>query len=169
MRKIAEAILAVIRRIVQPFIKKGSKASGTGVTLDTELFMEGIDIFLKEGKEVVMTPKGASMLPFIKGGRDSVVLQKSSAPSEVGDIVLARVGDRFIMHRVFKVDGGSLTLMGDGNIRGTETCLDSDVIGKVIQIRKENGKVVTPGKGKFWRMLMPLRRYILAFYKRVIL
>ena len=87
----------------------------------------------------------------------------------VGDIVLARVGDRFIMHRVFKVDGGSLTLMGDGNIRGTETCLDSDVIGKVIQIRKENGKVVTPGKGKFWRMLMPLRRYILAFYKRVIL
>jgi len=29
--------------------------------------------------------------------------------------------------------------------------------------------VVTPGKGKFWRMLMPLRRYILAFYKRVIL
>ena len=74
MRKIAEAILGVIRRIVQPFIKKGSKASGTGVTLDTELFMEGIDIFLKEGKEVVMTPKGASMLPFIKGDRDSVVL-----------------------------------------------------------------------------------------------
>ncbi len=137
--------------------------------VDMDLFMSGIETLLGEGKEVKMTPKGASMLPFIKGDRDSVVLTTPSRPLEVGDIVLARVGERYIMHRVFAVNGDDLTLMGDGNICGTEICLASDVIGLVKEIHKENGKVVKPGKGTFWRFLKPFRRYILFIYKRVIL
>ncbi len=140
-----------------------------GKIVDMDLFMEGIGEFLGEGKEVVMTPKGNSMLPFIKGDRDSVVLAKPSKPFEVGDIVLAKVGQRYIMHRIFAVEGDSLTLMGDGNVCGTESCHTSDVIGLVTEIRKENGKVVKPGKGALWRSLRPIRRYILAIYKRVIL
>ena len=38
--------------------------------VDMDLFMSGIETLLGEGKEVKMTPKGASMLPFIKGDRD---------------------------------------------------------------------------------------------------
>ncbi|MBQ6177897.1 MAG: S24/S26 family peptidase [Bacteroidales bacterium] len=140
-----------------------------GKIVDMDLFMEGIEEFLGEGKEVVMTPKGNSMLPFIKGDRDSVVLTKPSKPFEVGDIVLAKVGQRYIMHRIFAVEGDSLTLMGDGNVCGTESCHTSDVIGLVTEIRKENGKIVKPGKGALWRSLRPIRRYILAIYKRVIL
>ena len=37
-----------------------------GKIVDMDLFMEGICEFLGEGKEVVMTPKGNSMLPFIR-------------------------------------------------------------------------------------------------------
>lgn len=134
-----------------------------------DLYMSGLETLLMEGREVEMTPKGSSMLPFIKGDRDSVVLTKPAKPFEVGDIVLAKVGGRYIMHRIFSVKGNDLTLMGDGNIRGTESCASSDVIGLVTEIHKENGKVVKPGKGALWRTLMPLRRYILAIYKRVIL
>ncbi|MBQ6283726.1 MAG: S24/S26 family peptidase [Bacteroidales bacterium] len=140
-----------------------------GKIVDMDLFMGGIGEFLGEGKEVVMTPKGNSMLPFIKGDRDSVVLTKPSKPFEVGNIVLAKVGQRYIMHRIFAVEGDSLTLMGDGNVCGTESCHTSDVIGLVTEIRKENGKIVKPGKGALWRSLRPIRRYILAIYKRVIL
>ena len=134
-----------------------------------DLYMSGLETLLMEGREVEMTPKGSSMLPFIKGDRDSVVLTKPAKPFEVGDIVLAKVGGRYIMHRIFSVEGNDLTLMGDGNIRGTESCASSDVIGLVTEIHKENGKVVKPGKGALWRTLMPFRRYILAIYKRVIL
>ena len=137
--------------------------------VDMDLYMSGLETLLMEGREVEMTPKGSSMLPFIKGDRDSVVLTKPAKPFEVGDIVLAKVGGRYIMHRIFSVEGNDLTLMGDGNIRGTESCATSDVIGLVTEIHKENGKVVKPGKGALWRTLMPLRRYILAIYKRVIL
>ena len=137
--------------------------------VDMDLYMSGLETLLMEGREVEMTPKGSSMLPFIKGDRDSVVLTKPAKPFEVGDIVLAKVGGKYVMHRIFSVKGNDLTLMGDGNIRGTESCASSDVIGLVTEIHKENGKVVKPGKGALWRTLMPLRRYILAIYKRVIL
>lgn len=137
--------------------------------VDMDLYMSGLETLLMEGREVEMTPKGSSMLPFIKGDRDSVVLTKPSKPFEVGDIVLAKADGRYIMHRVFSVEGNDLTLMGDGNIRGTESCASSDVIGLVTEIHKENGKVVKPGKGALWRTLIPFRRYILAIYKRVIL
>ena len=137
--------------------------------MDDAQYFEMLESFLKEGKDVVMTPKGDSMLPFIKGERDSVILTSPSAPLEVGDIVLARVGERYIMHRIFSVEGSSLTLMGDGNIYGKEHCATTDVIGLVTGINKEGGKTVVPGKAKVWRALRPLRRYILAIYKRVLL
>lgn len=137
--------------------------------MDPEDYFEMIEDLLAEGREVKMTPKGNSMLPFIKGGRDSVVLTKPSKAFEVGDIVLAKIGDRFIMHRIFAVEEENLTLMGDGNICGTEHCTSTDVIALVTEIHKENGKKVIPGKAVFWRRIRPLRRCILAIYKRVIL
>ena len=128
-----------------------------------------VDELLKEGKEVIITPKGNSMLPFIRNGRDEVTMVRLTRPAEVGDILLAKIGSRFVMHRVFAVDGDDITLMGDGNICGKEYCNHSDIIGLVTEIRKEGGKVVIPGKGKLWRKLRPIRKYILAIYKRVIL
>ena len=82
---------------------------------------------------------------------------------EVGDIVLARLaGPRYVLHRVVDRNRSLLTLMGDGNLRGTESCTRDDVIGVVTTI---NG--VPPGDGLMWRYLKPFRRILLAVYKRV--
>ena len=135
--------------------------------VDMDLFMEGIGEFLGEGKEVVMTPKGNSMLPFIRGGVDRVVLRRKPAAA-VGDIVLAKIGDRFILHRVISRKDDALTLMGDGNVRGTEACRTEDVIGTVAEIIRPSGHARTPGKACAWRALRPLRRYLLAIYRRLI-
>ena len=140
-----------------------------GKIIGDDCFFEAIGSLLGEGREVVFTPKGNSMLPFIRNGRDSVAVRKPSAPLEVGDIVLVKIGSRYIMHRIIALDGENMTLMGDGNICGKEKCTTSDVIAIVTEIQKENGKVVKPGKARFWRALRPVRRYLLAFYKRVIL
>ena len=53
-----------------------------------------------------------------------------------------------------------------GNITGTEQCTLDDVLGTVVAIEKD-GKTVIPGKGRFWYKIKPLRRYILAIYRRL--
>jgi len=131
--------------------------------LPNEVVLEEAGKLLEEGREVVLTPLGNSMLPFIHGGQDEVTL-KAKPHVEVGDIVLARLpGPRYVLHRVVDRNRSLLTLMGDGNIRGTESCTRDDVMGTVTSI---NG--VPPGDGMMWRYLRPFRRLILAVYRRMI-
>ena len=133
--------------------------------LANEILLEEAGKLLNEGREVVFTPLGCSMQPFIEGGRDQVrLLRKDSV--EVGDIVLARLTGRYVMHRVFSIDGERIVLMGDGNIAGTEQCRRQDIMGTVTAIIKEK-RTVIPGKGTWWRRLLPIRRYILAIYRRL--
>ena len=131
-----------------------------------ELLLEEAASLMDEGREVSFTPLGSSMLPFIRGGKDSVRLQKK-ASVEVGDIVLVRLpGPRYVLHRVIGIQGDGLTLMGDGNIAGTESCSRSDVMGTVVGIVKGK-RTVVPGKARIWRLLKPVRRYLLGIYRRI--
>jgi hypothetical protein len=132
-----------------------------------EVLLEDAAALMNEGREVTLKPLGCSMLPFIRGGRDSVRLKKMPDVA-VGDMLLVRLeGPRYVLHRLIAVDGDRLTLMGDGNLAGTETCTKADVLGTVVAI--ERGKrVVKPGNGLWWRRLKPFRRYILAIYRRII-
>ena len=137
------------------------------LTVPNDILLEEVAAVLDEGREAVITPTGNSMLPFIRGGRDRVVLRRQDGMA-AGDIVLARIGGRYVLHRVLGVSGTHLTLMGDGNIRATEPCTASDVIGTVVEIIRPDGRRCSPGKGRVWRALKPVRRYILAIYRRMI-
>ena len=138
----------------------------TEITFPDEVMMESIDALLAEGREVRFTPKGESMRPFIEGGRDSVILIKNNAV-EVGDIVLAKLKDgRFVLHRVISKSGDCLTLMGDGNLLGTESALACDVMGTVVGIVKPDGRRVRPRKGRLWLKLMPFRKRLLWIYRK---
>lgn len=135
--------------------------------LPNDVLLPEVAKFLDEGREVELSPKGNSMLPFIREGKDSVVLKK--LPSvEVGDIVLVQLPGRYVMHRVVDENRNLLTLMGDGNIRGTESCTRDEVLGTVICIVRGGKRRVKPGKGRWWRVLLPFRRIILGIYRRLI-
>ena len=135
----------------------------TEIILPDKVMMESFDAFLAEGREVRFTPKGESMRPFIEGGHDSVILRKN-AVVEVGEIVLARLGGgRYVLHRIIGKSGENLTLMGDGNLQGTESALVCNVLGTVKGIVKPNGKCVRPKKGRLWFRLLPFRRRLLWF------
>ena len=132
-----------------------------------EVLLEEAATLMAEGREVSFTPLGSSMLPFIRGGRDSVTLRKQDSVA-VGDIALVRLpGPRYVLHRVIGVTPEQVTLMGDGNLSGTETCPPEEVLGTVTAIQRGK-RVVTPGSGRWWRTLKPFRRYILAIYRRII-
>ena len=135
-------------------------------TLPNDVLLGEVAAVLREGREAVIIPTGNSMLPFIRGGRDRVVLCRRETVA-VGDIVLVHIGGQYLLHRVFAADGDALTLMGDGNLAGTERCRVDDVIGSVTEIIRPSGRHVRPGKARLWRVLRPIRRYLLGIYRRL--
>ena len=120
---------------------------------------------LKEGKVVPLVPKGISMLPFIKGGVDQVYLLKKDRVA-VGDIVLVEYHGKHILHRVYAVDGEKITLMGDGNLEGTEQVAADEVMGTVVEI-VHDGRHLKPKKAWLWRHLLPIRRYLLKIHRKL--
>lgn len=138
--------------------------------VQSDILLEEIERLLKEGKEVIFTPRGVSMRPFIEGGKDSVTLIKKPTIA-VGDIVLAHIADRYILHRVVKqfITHNSITLQGDGNLQGYEHCSSEDILGTVIEIRSPKGHKKPLTKGRLWRLLKPFRRYLLKIYRHTYL
>lgn len=128
-----------------------------------------------EGRRVTLPVKGNSMLPFIIGGRESVELVRPEAVA-VGDVVLAWInGNRFVVHRVIRINDDQVQLMGDGNITADEYCPLSDVKARAEYVIAPNGKrryLYTPQRlrfSRFWSKLLPVRRWILAIYRRSLL
>lgn len=138
-------------------------------TIANDILLAEVGRLLAEGHKVELKTKGNSMLPFIVGDRDSVLLYRHES-LELGDIVLAEIGPKhYVLHRIYAVSGNKLTLMGDGNIRGTEHCMSQHILGTVELILKADGRKIVPGKAFAWKRLLPLRRIILGIYRRIAL
>lgn len=137
------------------------------VKIPNGVLFEEVAAVLQEGREAVILPTGKSMLPFIREGVDRVVLRKKDS-FEIGDIVLAHFGGRYILHRIVALDGDAVTLMGDGNLKGQEKGRTDGIIGTVSAVIRPDGRRRVPGKGRLWRALKPVRRYLLAIYRRLI-
>lgn len=127
-----------------------------------------------EGVSVTFPVKGYSMLPFIIGSRESVILQRPLTV-RLGDVVLAWVDDcRYVVHRVIGIEGERVILMGDGNIVGVEHCLLSDVKALATHVVDAKGRkhdLYAPWRQKasrLWWQMRPVRRYILAIYRRLL-
>lgn len=133
--------------------------------IPNDILLEEVATLLDEGRDVTLAPRGSSMLPFIVEGRDSVVLRRQ-AEVEEGDIVLARLENRYVLHRVITVNNNRLTLMGDGNLDQMEVCGMADVIGSVVSIVRGD-KSHKPSSGTLWRLLLPFRRILLGIYRRL--
>lgn len=92
---------------------------------------------------VVIEPRGISMLPFLKEGRDSVRLVRPTAGPRKYDIVLYRVRDEYVLHRIIGFDGDNYIICGD-NCRGWERGQGrGDIIAVVDEIYR-NGRTEKP-------------------------
>ena len=128
-----------------------------------------------DGVSVTFPVKGRSMLPFITGGKDSVILQKPDNLRR-GHVVLAEIGpERYVVHRIISIspDSGHITLMGDGNIRGTESCTVADVLGMATHVVSPDGRKrslvsrSSMAEARVWFWLLPVRRWLLAGLRRI--
>ena len=139
-----------------------------------EIIIQEAVRLVDDGVSVTFPVKGTSMLPFIIGGKESVILQKASKIN-VGDVVLAWVdGCRYVVHRVISIDGEQVVLMGDGNIVGVEHCSLNDVKALATHVVSRKGRkrdLYAPWRqraSRLWWHLRPVRRYVLAIYRRLI-
>ena len=135
------------------------------LVLPNDVMLDEVVRLLDEGREVVMVPKGKSMLPFIRGEVDKVVLVKTET-YKVGDVVLAHFGERYLLHRIIAIEGEQVTLMGDGNLRGIEVGPKASIAGKVIAVIAPSGRQRSPRRGWLWRKLLPFRKYLLKIYRK---
>ena len=134
-----------------------------------EIIIQEAVRLVADGVSVTFPVKGRSMMPFIIGGRESVVLQKPDN-IKVGHVVLAEVGhEHYVVHRIIRIDqDGCITLMGDGNIRGTESCAPNHVLARATHVVSSDGKRCSLEsrwaifKARMWYHIRPLRRYLLA-------
>lgn len=139
---------------------------------DKDIISEAIRL-VEEGVSVTLPVDGRSMLPFIIGGKESVILQQPKQP-QIGDVVLALVEDgRYVVHRIIRIDGDHVTLMGDGNLVGTERCAIANIKALATHVVDAKGKmhqIDTPWRrraAQLWWHLRPVRRYLLAIYRRI--
>lgn len=151
---------------------------------DAKIIEEAVRL-VGEGVSVTLPVDGNSMLPFIIGGRESVILQKpfdrlrdrmvgEPVEPQVGDVVLAWVkGGYYVVHRIIAIEGDTVTLMGDGNLVGTERCTVDDIKARVTHVvgadgrRHEIDNLWRRWVARLWWHLRPIRRYLLAIYRRL--
>lgn len=151
-----------------------------------ELFGKVVEI-LRTGRQVTIPVKGYSMLPFIRGEKDLVVLEpicggkgafkkedtESGGNLRRGDIVLFQYFGRYILHRVLSVKDGVAEIQGDGVVKNCEFCDLPHVYGRVVKILRSGRRAVDPYClwQRFllwcWNLAYPLRRYLLAIYRRL--
>lgn len=128
---------------------------------------------MNEGHTITLRLRGYSMRPFLEDNRDKALMTKATHP-QVGDPVLAEIAPgHYVLHRIINIDHDQVILRGDGNI-GTELCRLSDVKGAVVGFYRKGREKLDRTDGKKWKIyswiwtrLFPVRRYLLAFYRRI--
>ncbi|MCI1785005.1 MAG: S24/S26 family peptidase [Bacteroidales bacterium] len=137
------------------------------LVIDNDILFPEVLSLLDKGKQVVIPCKGVSMLPFIRQGLDTVKLEKAGSVKR-GDIVLFVYKGKYVLHRVWKIERDTALMMGDGVLKNREKCRTTDIYGKAVEILKNGSRPVFPDssveklKAELWRLLLPLRRYLLA-------
>ena len=145
--------------------------------IDNDTFFADVLQVLDQGKRVTIPVKGFSMLPFIRGGKDLVVLEKVGEVLKADDIVLFRMGPReggrYVMHRILSIDGDAVDIMGDGVPETHEHVRRNQILAKAVEILRGGERTVdpyAPGQLRlvhFWQWLRPVRRYILFVYRHL--
>lgn len=148
--------------------------------LPNHILLGAVRDAIQEGHTATIVVKGWSMRPFLEHQRDKVILDSPDS-AKVYDAVLAEISTgTFVLHRIIDIKPhptdasmDEITLMGDGNLRGTESCLRKDICGIVTHYIRPNRTIPANSPElvrniKRWRKLLPIRRYLLVVYKAII-
>lgn len=122
---------------------------------------------LHEG-QLVTVLHGVSMWPMIRCRKDPVLIRplKDVRPTTacIGDVVVFRLPDRYVVHRVIRVDADHYVIRGD-NCLGVEIVPHSEVVGIVTQWWRNGKEHSVSDRGyrmyvALWMAVHPLYRFL---------
>lgn len=113
---------------------------------------------------VTICLEGSSMMPLIRHGKDPVTITPLQHPLRIGDVVLLTTGaERYVVHRVWKINGNSIRTLGDNCINPDPWIMRDQVLGQVVCYSRNDIKhrLDTPASrlwGRAWMAVFPLRK-----------
>ena len=142
--------------------------------LPPEILMDKLIGLLEETESVPLVISGGSMVPFLVHGRDSVYLSKVTAPLKRGDMILYRRDNgRYILHRIWRIEKESYTMVGDAQTVLEPGIRPDQVLARVTSVRRK-GKLLRSGSfwweffEKVWIRIVPLRRALMSAYSHLV-
>ena len=111
------------------------------------------EVLEKEG-ELFFTNVGYSMYPLIRQREDILHIVKTNEYKR-GDIVLYKSNvDHYVLHRILRIKKDKIILAGDYNYFKDKPITKEQILGKLLTIKKKDGKVIDLAKDKkarkFW-------------------
>ena len=128
----------------------------------------------KSGK-IIYTNVGDSMMPFIKQGRDVLVISKAEGKLKRYDVPLyKRDSGQYVLHRILKVRENDYVICGDNRCSREYGITDRHIIGVLTGIIRDGREIpVTDIKYRIyvhlWCDFFPVRAFIIRirqFLKR---
>ncbi len=117
---------------------------------------------LSEGRPVRVRVQGQSMLPFFGSGTVVTIQPLHEEDVRRGSVLFACTDSgHFLIHRVIDIAPERVTLMGDGNIAGTESIRRDRIYGCVRISRLHRALALG------WIALRPVRKYPSALLHRI--
>lgn len=143
-----------------------------------DIFFQHVEQELSKGNPVLIPLKGTSMFPFIRNGKDKVLLSAVSpvTPLHKLDVVLFRYKGNHVLHRIISINGDTYTIQGDGIYASHETCTRLDIIAKAVEIHRLRSvadlRIISTRSfcwkllSGLWHFFRPVRRYLLYIFLR---
>ena len=123
-----------------------------------------------QARELPLLVTGNSMSPFLIGGRDTVFLSRLEREPRKGDILLyRRTPGGYVLHRVYRITGDNLTMLGDAQTLPEPGIRREQVIAVVTRVSRK-GKELAPGSfwwvffEKYWLRMVSLRHIVHNLY-----
>ena len=110
--------------------------------------MPSFEEVLEKDGELIFTNVGYSMYPLIKQREDILRIVKTDTFKK-GDIILYKSNvDHYVLHRILKIKKDKIVAAGDHNYRKDQPITKEQVLGKLVSIKKKNGKEIDLAKDK---------------------
>lgn len=147
--------------------------------METNLRIFSPDVLLEEYRELLkdesvealpLIISGNSMSPFLIHGRDTIYLSRLTRPVKRGDVLLyQRDSGAYILHRVYKIESDSFTMVGDAQTE-LEPGIRPEQVIAIMTSAERKGKKQAPGSfwweffEKVWIRMVPLRPIVRKVY-----
>ncbi len=100
-----------------------------------------IESIIKKDGFYMTVAKGVSMRPLIRAGRDTVCIVKPEPPLLPFEIMLYRMEDRYVLHRLIKAEGGGKYIFLGDNCVTLEHVDEKQIVGRLKLLYRDEKEI----------------------------